>query len=176
MGALVIVLVAVLAGFIIIRTRGQKHQGMQRVRNDEETEKSDEGDEDDEEEGEEDETHALRNVQVITEVPDPGSVKTFVALGSQVHSIVLPLAGVTSWASLSQGIHDACEDNDLPELPTNGIMHIVLNVEGDTVPVTASTPINTLWSAKAIKVSIADEAAKEEVAKQGLRSRTKQRK
>ena len=36
-------------------------------------------------------------------------------------------------------------------------MHIVLNVEGVTVPVTGRTPISELWRAKAIKVSINDD-------------------
>ena len=36
-------------------------------------------------------------------------------------------------------------------------MHIVLNVNGVTVPVTNKTPIDQLWDAKAIKVSIVPE-------------------
>ena len=33
-------------------------------------------------------------------------------------------------------------------------MHIVLNINGTTVPVTGKTPIDMLWRAKAIKVSM----------------------
>ena len=52
------------------------------------------------------------------------SLKTFVSLGSTVHSVTLPLGDVDSWATLSQQIHDTCDDEDVPELPVNGIMHI----------------------------------------------------
>jgi len=88
---------------------------------------------------------------------EPLTIKAFVALGDQVHSIVLPLESVESWGGLSQTIHEACEDGDVPDLPEHGIMHIVLNINGVTVPVTGKTPIDELWKAKALKVSIAAE-------------------
>lgn len=82
------------------------------------------------------------------------TIKAFVALGDQVHSVLLPLDGIESWGALSQTIHETCEDSDVPDLPEHGIMHIVLNVDGTTVPVTGKTPLEELWRAKAIKVSI----------------------
>ena len=85
---------------------------------------------------------------------EPLTIKAFVALSDQVHSIVLPLDAIDSWGGLSQTIHEVCEDSDVPDLPDNGIMHIVLNINGATVPVTGKTPIDELWRAKAIKVSI----------------------
>ena len=85
---------------------------------------------------------------------DGNSIKAFVALSDEVHSITLPLSGIDSWGGLSQTIHEVCEDSDVPDLPVHGIMHIVLNVDGQTVPVTAKTPLEQLWKAKAIKVSI----------------------
>jgi hypothetical protein len=93
---------------------------------------------------------------------EPLTMKAFVALSDQVHSIVLPLDKVESWGQLSQTIHEVCEDGDVPDLPEHGIMHIVLNVNGTTVPVTGRTPIDELWRAKAIKVSITAEEEEEE--------------
>ena len=93
---------------------------------------------------------------------EPLTIKAFVALGDQVHSIVLPLDAIDSWGMLSQTIHEVCEDSDVPDLPVHGIMHIVLNINGATVPVTGKTPIDELWRAKAIKVSITAEPTEEE--------------
>ena len=84
----------------------------------------------------------------------PASIKAFVALGNHVHSITLPLLSVDSWSTLSQRIHETCEEEGLSNVPEHGIMHLVLNVNGETVPVTGSTQLEVLWSAKAIKVSI----------------------
>jgi hypothetical protein len=99
---------------------------------------------------------------VEMEEPEPArlpTIKAFVALGREVHSVILPLKGIRSWGALSQAIHESCEEHDLPDLPVNGIMHIVLNVNGKTVPVTGTTPLDELWRARAIKVSITDEKA-----------------
>ena len=89
--------------------------------------------------------------------PPLSTMRAFVALGEQVHGIVLPLDGINSWADLSQTIHEICEDSDVPKLPMQGIMHMVLNVDGMTVPVTGKTPLDKLWQAKAIKVSITED-------------------
>ena len=86
-------------------------------------------------------------------------MKAFVAIAGKVHTVTLSLGGIDSWANLSQTIHETCEDNSVPDLPVHGIMHIVLNVRGKTIPVTGTTPIDELWKAKAIKVSITDEEA-----------------
>ena len=107
-------------------------------------------DEDDEEDEEDEETGTMKPPALL-------SMKAFVALGDQVHAIVLPLAGISSWATLSQTIHEVCEDSDVPQLPVHGIMHIVLNIDGETVPVTGKTPLKELWRAKAIKVSITED-------------------
>lgn len=90
------------------------------------------------------------------------NIKAFVALGDQVHSILLPLDGVDSWGGLSQAIHEVCEDSDVPNLPEHGIMHIVLNINGNTIPVTGKTPIAQLWRAKALKVSVTADKPDEE--------------
>ena len=167
---------------------------MQRVRNeddgqDDDDDNEDEGDEDDEEDddGAEDEEDADdddedgesdddgddesdddcddgQGASLANASSEPKTLKAFVALGSEVHSITLPLLNIDSWATLSQTIHEVCEDSDVPELPTHGIMHIVLNVDGKTVPVTAKTHLKQLWAAKAIKVSIAagEEASADE--------------
>ena len=90
----------------------------------------------------------------------PETMKAFVALDNQIHTIVLPLVDVDSWATLSQTIHETCEDSGVPDLPVHGIMHIVLNVKGKTVPVTGITPFDELWKARAIKVSITDDDAR----------------
>ena len=47
------------------------------------------------------------------------------------------------------------------------MMHIVLNVNGKTLPVTGKTPIDELWRAKAIKVSITNEEDEEEGEEEG---------
>ena len=127
----------------------------------------DEDDDDEEEEGEEllgdeDEDEEDGDLEAGTADAAPLTIKAFVALGEQVHSIVLPLDTIESWGALSQTIHEVCEDSDVPDLPENGIMHIVLNVNGATVPVTGKTPIDELWRAKALKVSITAEGADEE--------------
>lgn len=157
----------------------RKRKGMQRVRNeddedddvtdddgsdDDDDENGDEGDgngDDDDEVGGDDDEEGSDDVEKAI-IERPESVKTFVALADQVHSIVVPLGDIDSWAALSQGIHETCEEGDVPELPAQGIMHIVLNVAGKTVPVTASTPLEELWKAKAIKVSITDEAQEQQ--------------
>ena len=82
------------------------------------------------------------------------TIKAFVAVSDQVHSVPLPLDGITSWANLSQTVHEVCEDSNIPDLPLHGIMHIVLNIDGLTVPVTGKTPLSQLYRAKALKVSI----------------------
>ena len=158
----------------------RKRKGMQRVRteddedgdatdddgsDDDDDENGDEGDgngDDDDDVGEDDDEEGSDDVEKATIIGKPESVKTFVALADQVHSIVVPLGDIDSWAALSQGIHETCEEGDVPELPVQGIMHIVLNVGGKTVPVTASTPLEELWKAKAIKVSITDEAQEQQ--------------
>jgi len=124
---------------------------------DEEEDNDDDGGDDDEQDGN---GGDARDGDVETGAappPRPKSMKAFVALGDQIHSVVLPLENIESWASLSQTIHETCEDNDVPQLPVHGIMHIVLNVNGKTVPVTGMTPLEELWKAKAIKVSITDD-------------------
>lgn len=123
-------------------------------------EDGDENDPDEDEDGEKEDTDAASAAR-------PESMKAFVALGDQIHSIVLPLTGIDSWAELSQTIHETCEESGVPDLPVHGIMHIVLNVDGKTVPVTGMTPLDELWKAKAIKVSITDEDADTKVATSG---------
>ena len=124
-----------------------------------------EEDEDEDEESEEEEEEEDRDSGDVesrsSRAPQRGSLKAFVALRDQVYSIQLPLGGVQSWAQLSQTIHESCEDSDVPDLPVHGIMHIVLNVNGATVPVTGRTPLDELWRAKAVKVSITDDGAGE---------------
>eukprot|EP00965_Chrysotila_dentata_P233546 6199654-Pleurochrysis_carterae.AAC.8 len=71
---------------------------------------------------------------------------------------MLNISGVESWAALSQLVHEACEEAGVPNLPAHGIMHIVLNVYGRPIPVTASTKLSQLRRAKALRVSIGDNA------------------
>jgi len=103
----------------------------------------------------------------------PESLKAFVALGDDIHTITLPLTDIQSWGGLSQTIHETCEDNHVTNLPVHGIMHIVLNINGKTVPVTASTPLEELWKAKAIKVSITDEDEDDEPVNASRRTKAK---
>ena len=123
---------------------------------DEDEEEEEEDDEDeDEEDGGEDEGEDEDEVPADLEGGgEPLTIKAFVALGDQIHSIELPLEGIDSWGALSQTIHEVCEEGELPDLPENGIMHMVLNINGNTMPVTGKTRIDELWRAKAIKVSI----------------------
>ena len=126
---------------------------------DDDDDEGDDDDDDDDEDEDEDEGDGAKEEEDVEKgaVPRPESMKAFVALGDAVHSIVLPMSEIESWATLSQTIHETCEDSDVPDLPVHGIMHIVLNVNGKTVPVTGMTPLDELWKAKAIKVSITDE-------------------
>jgi len=123
---------------------------------DEDGDEDDDIDEDDDEDNDGTATSSSADVEQGA-VSRPSTMKAFVALGDDVHSITLPLDEIESWASLSQTIHETCEDSSVPDLPVHGIMHIVLNVNGKTVPVTGMTPLDELWKAKAIKVSITDE-------------------
>ena len=158
---------------------GLRGKQMQRVRNAEEEEVDDDDDDDDggdEREGEEEEEddddddddespHHMANggdVEAGGGGGRPSTMKAFVALGDQVHTVRLSLEAIESWAMLSQTIHETCEDSGVPDLPQNGIMHIVLNIGGKTVPVTGTTALDELWRAKAIKVSITDEQVDEE--------------
>ena len=94
----------------------------------------------------------------LPSAPQRGSLKAFVALGAQMYTIQLPLDGVESWAQLNQTIHESCEKNaTVPDLPARATMHIVLNVNGVTVPASGRTPLDELWRAKVLKVSITDE-------------------
>ena len=128
---------------------------------DDDDDDDDDGDDDDDDDDDDEADEEKGEAGAASSSP-PLTMRSFVALRDQVHAITLPLKGVVSWANLSQTIHEVCEDSDVPELPVHGIMHIVLNIDGETVPVTGKTPFKELWRAKAIKVSITeDESAKE---------------
>ncbi|KAL1524121.1 hypothetical protein AB1Y20_019030 [Prymnesium parvum] len=87
------------------------------------------------------------------------TLKTFVELRGKVHSILLPTQGVTSWAELSQRIHEVCERSSIPDLPSLGTMHIVLNLDGRSVPVTSTTRLSTLIDATNLRVTIGTSAS-----------------
>ena len=90
------------------------------------------------------------------------AIKAFVELGGKVHSISLQTAGIQSWASLSQLIHEVCAESGVPELPPHGIMHIVLNVNELPVPVTSSTSLSQLRRAKSLRVTIGASGGKKQ--------------
>ena len=162
---------------------------MQRVRSandddeeDDDEEEEDDDDDDDDRDGGDDGDDDVDDMGAVSDSDVEGcgsglkrseSMKAFVAIADQVHTVVLSLGGIDSWANLSQTIHETCEDNSVPDLPVNGIMHIVLNVKGKTIPVTGTTPIDELWKAKAIKVSITDEEAGPKPAKPSGQKKTK---
>ena len=163
-------LLAVVAGGIMFaknRLAKEHRKGghMQRVHGDDDDtigdDDDDEEDDDEEDDGDDDDEDGSGGEDKAGDV-EGQTIKAFVALGDQVHSIVLPLDGIESWGALSQTIHEVCEDSDVPDLPVHGIMHIVLNVDGVTVPVTGKTPIDQLMDAKAIKVSITSEGDEED--------------
>ena len=87
--------------------------------------------------------------------PAPESIKTYVGLpDGQVHCVLLPLGGMSSWGMLSQMVHEACEDSGVPNLPAHGVMHIVLNIGNKPVPVTASTKLSQLNRARTLRITI----------------------
>lgn len=86
--------------------------------------------------------------------PGGGSLKAFIEIQGALHALKVDISGVDSWPTLSQVLHEACEERDLPDMPENGIMHIVLDLEDQPVPVTASTPLWQLFKARAVRISI----------------------
>jgi len=86
--------------------------------------------------------------------PALGVIQASVELRDEVHDVRLPCEGVTSWAAFSQLVHEVCEDSGVPNLPVLGTMHIVLNVNGEPLPVTGSTPLSALRDATALRVTI----------------------
>lgn len=92
----------------------------------------------------------------MEDVPE-GSVRAFIEIGDDLHGLVISLDGVDSWTELSQVVHEACEEVQLPNLPEAGVMHIVLNVDGKPIPVTAQTQMDMLQRAKAIRVTLGSE-------------------
>ncbi len=108
--------------------------------------------------------------------PAPGS-RLAAAASPPPHSLtpVEQVSGVESWAELSQILHETCEDSGVPELPTQGVMHLVLDLGGRQVPVSASTKLSALDRATALRVRIGvedeveeDEEAQEEAGGLGV--------
>ena len=77
----------------------------------------------------------------------------------QVHEVSVKLADCASFADLSQRVHEACEDAGLPALPLNGLMHMVLSIDGKPVPVTRSTQFARLADAERLRVTIGADPA-----------------
>ena len=75
-----------------------------------------------------------------------------------MHAVHIDSAGHESWADVSQAVHEACEDAELPKLPVHGVMHIVLIIGGKPIAVTRSTRLAALGAADMIKVTISDES------------------
>ena len=83
---------------------------------------------------------------------------TRLLVAGTVHAVHIDSAGHESWADVSQAVHEACEDAELPKLPVHGVMHIVLIIGGKPIAVTRSTRLAALAAAEMIKVTISDEA------------------
>ena len=82
---------------------------------------------------------------------------TRLLVAGTVHAVHIDSSGHESWADVSQAVHEACEDAELPKLPVHGVMHIVLIIGGKPIAVTRSTRLAALAAADMIKVTISDE-------------------
>ena len=90
---------------------------------------------------------------------DGESIEALVEVQGQVHEVSVKLADCASFADLSQRVHEACEDAGLPALPLNGLMHMVLSIDGKPVPVTRSTQFARLADAERLRVTIGADPA-----------------
>ena len=90
---------------------------------------------------------------------DGESIEALVEVQGQVHEVSVKLADCASFADLSQRVHEACEDAGLPALPLNGLMHMVLSIDGKPVPVTRSTQFARLAEAERLRVTIGADPA-----------------
>jgi len=81
-------------------------------------------------------------------------IPTHVDVHGKVYLVQLQLGGVASWADVSERVHESCELFGIPELPDQGIMHLVLELDGRRVPVTPRTRFAALSRTSALRVTI----------------------
>ena len=124
-------------------------------------------DEDEDEDDEEDDDNDDDDDDFDEEAGGSGSsddggdefIEALVEVQGQVHEVSVKLADCASFADLSQRVHEACEDAGLPALPLNGLMHMVLSIDGKPVPVTRSTQFARLADAERLRVTIGADPA-----------------